>query len=79
MRNPTDEYGDRPSRIVNLPKADLAMLLGFSDQLPGLDADELPAIKAWIKIRQDRRHLQLGYSDFEELVREIMPKVHCYR
>lgn len=60
-------------------KAGLARLFGLSEKLPGLGREELPPIKAWVKLRNDARFPRLNATDFHDLRTHLTPVVKCLR
>ena len=65
--------------MPTMAKAHLVKLLGLCEQLPGLSDEELPPIKAWVKVTRDERFPRLNDTDFRTLKEELLPTVQCYR
>lgn len=76
MNHPSERY---PTQFPEeLQRKDLLRLLDLSSELP-LDTQELPIVKAWLKIMQDDRSAMLSVNDFATLKDTLLDRVHCYR
>jgi len=61
-----------------LQRPDLIRLLGLTGQLDCTD-DELPPVKAWLRVLQNPRFKELNLDDLMELKRRLLAKVQCFR
>jgi hypothetical protein len=75
QENPGVRY---PAELPKLQREDLVKLLDLSSQLQ-VSAEELPPVKAWIRLMQDERTMELREEDFGVLKEVLAKKVHCYR
>ena len=71
--------GAQGSGVDIRSKKSLAELFGLCDQLPYRLEDELPPVKAWVRLRQDPRFARLNVSDFHQLAEQLLPTVKCHR
>lgn len=70
---------DAGFQLPQMNNSDLTRLLGLSDDLPGVSETELPIIKAWARLRGDDRFPRLSAEDFQNVQRQLMASVNCYR
>lgn len=62
-----------------MDNSELTRLLGLSEELPGISERELPIVKAWNRLKRDERFPRLSAEDFQNIQRQLMTSVQCYR
>lgn len=61
-----------------IQRKDLLKLLGLTSQLDISD-QELPPVKAWLRVLQDPRYREMTVDDFALLKGRLLGKVQCHR
>jgi hypothetical protein len=79
-----DHIMNRPNELRpmqypdGIKRQDLLRLLGLTEQLE-CNSDELPPVKAWLRVLQNPRFRELSLADFMELKSRLLNKVQCFR
>ena len=65
--------------LAQLHRPDLLNLLNMCNQLPWISEQELPPVKAWLRILRDECLNMLSVNDFELIKADLLQRVRCYR